>query len=209
VLETLKSPTNENGDQMSIQVTGKNMETGDAFQTYVTDKARAVLDKYVGPEISGHIRIEKIRGQFKTNCSMRLKTGLMLEAQGVAGEPHASADAALERLEKRVRRYKRRLKDHHHGNSHNDTPFSSASDYVVQMDDEVIENTEETSEPVIIAESVREVREYSVSQAVMQLDLTEQAFLVFRNAGTGAINIVYRREDGHVGWLNPEQQAIK
>lgn len=189
---------------MSIQVTGKNMETGDAFQTYVTDKARAVLEKYIGPEISGHIRIEKIRGQFKTNCSMRLKTGLMLEAQGTAGEPHASADIAFERLEKRVRRYKRRLKDHHHGNSQHDAPFSSANDYVVQVDDEVAEKTEENSDPVIIAEAVREVRGYSVSQAVMQLDLTEQAFLVFRNAGTGAINIVYRRDDGNVGWINPD-----
>jgi len=192
---------------MSIQVTGKNMETGDAFQTYVTDKARAVLDKYIGREISGHIRIEKIRGQFKTNCSMRLKTGLMLEAQGTAGDPHASADVAMERLEKRVRRYKRRLKDHHHGNTQNDTAFSSANDYVVQMDDEVIEKAEETSEPIIIAESVREVGEHSVSQAVMRLDLTEQPFLVFRNAGTGAINIVYRRDDGHVGWIDPETKS--
>lgn len=194
---------------MSIQVTGKNMETGDAFRTYVTDKARAVLDKYIGPEISGHIRIEKFRGQFKTNCSMRLKTGLMLEAQGTGNDPHASADAAMERLEKRVRRYKRRLKDHHHGNSNTDTPFFSAGDYVVEMDDEAIENTAETSDPVIIAESVREVRQYSVSQAVMQLDLTEQAFLVFRNAGTGTVNIVYQRDDGHVGWINPEAQAAK
>ena len=192
---------------MSIQVTGKNMETGDAFQTYVTEKARAVLDKYIGPEISGHIRIEKVRGQFKTNCSMRLKTGLMLEAQGTAGDPHASADAAMERLEKRVRRYKRRLKDHHHGNSQHAGPFSSANDYVVRMDDEAIENEEEISEPVIIAEAVREVRQCTVSEAVMQLDLTEQPFLVFRNAGTGTIDIVYRRDDGHVGWINPEAQA--
>ena len=196
---------------MSIQVTGKNMDTGDAFQTYVTDKARAVLDKYIGPEISGHIRIEKIRGQFKTNCSMRLKTGLMLEAQGTGGDPHASADAAMERLEKRIRRYKRRLKDHHHGNGHghHNLPHSSAPDFVVQMDDEAIEKTEETSDPVVIAENVREVRQLSVGQAVMQLDLTEQSFMVFRNAGTGTINIVYRRDDGHVGWINPEASETK
>lgn len=192
---------------MSIQVTGKNMETGDAFQTYVTEKARSVLDKYIGPEISGHIRIEKVRGQFKTNCSMRLKTGLMLEAQGTASDPHASADAAMERLEKRVRRYKRRLKDHHHGNSQHDAPFSSANDYVVQIDGEAIEKEGKISDPVIIAEAVREVRQYTVSEAVMQLDLTEQPFLVFRNAGTGTIDIVYRRDDGHVGWINPEAQA--
>jgi len=192
---------------MSIQVTGKNMETGDAFQTYVTDKARAVLDKYIGPEISGHIRIEKIRGQFKTNCSMRLKTGLMVEAQGTGGDPHASADVAMERLEKRIRRYKRRLKDHHQGNSQHGALISPATDYVVEMNDEAIEKNEEISDPVIVAESVREVREYSVSQAVMQLDLTEQPFLVFRNAGTGTINIVYQREDGNVGWIDPASGA--
>lgn len=192
---------------MSIQVTGKNIETGDAFQTYVTDKARSVLDKYIGPEISGHIRIEKVRGQFKTNCSMRLKTGLMLEAQGTGGDPHASADAAMERLEKRVRRYKRRLKDHHHGNSQAGAPIFPATDYVVEMDDEAIEKSEETSDPVIVAESTREVREYSVSQAVMQLDLTEQPFMVFRNAGTGTINIVYQRDDGNVGWIDPTSEA--
>lgn len=193
---------------MTIQVTGKNMETGDAFQTYVTDKARAVLEKYIGPEISGHIRIEKVRGQFTTHCSMRLKTGLMLEAHGSGGEPHASADAAFERLEKRVRRYKRRLKDHHHGNNHAHSPVASVGDFVVRTDDETIESTEETSDPIIIAENVREMGDYTVSQAVMRLDLTEQSFLVFRNSGTGTINIVYRREDGHVGWINPETQAL-
>lgn len=193
---------------MSIQVTGKNMETGDSFQTYVTDKARAVLEKYIGPEISGHIRIEKIRGQFHTHCSMRLRTGLMLESNGNAGDPFASADVALERLEKRVRRYKRRLKDHHHGNGHMAEKFTEAMDSVVQVNQEEDENPHtDALDPVIIAESVREVRDLSVGQAVMQLDLTEQAFLVFRHAGTGAINIVYRRDDGNVGWINPEEPS--
>ena len=193
---------------MSIQVTGKNMETGDSFQTYVTDKARAVLEKYIGPEISGHIRIEKIRGQFHTHCSMRLRTGLILESNGNAGDPFASAVVALERLEKRVRRYKRRLKDHHHGNGHMAEKFTEAMDSVVQVNQEEDENPHaDASDPVIIAEGVREVRDLSVGQAVMQLDLTEQAFLVFRHAGTGAINIVYRRDDGNVGWINPEEPS--
>ncbi len=191
---------------MTIQVTGKNMETGESFQTYVTDKTRAVLDKYIGPEISGHIRIEKIRGQFHTHCSMRLRTGLMLESQGSAGDPFASADAAIERLEKRVRRYKRRLKDHHHpGNGHAPARFTPATDSVVQINEEDDNPASEQHDPVIVAETVREVRNLSVGQAVMQLDLTEQPFLVFRHAGTGAINIVYRRDDGNVGWIAPEE----
>jgi ribosomal subunit interface protein len=183
------------------------METGDSFQSYVTDKTRAVLEKYIGPEISGHVRIEKIRGQFHTSCTMRLKTGLMLEAQGDGPDAFASADAAIERLEKRIRRYKRRLKDHHHGNGHDVTPFFPATDSVVQIEDEEGEQAPEANEPVIVAETVREVRNLSVGQAVMQLDLTEQPFLVFRHAGTGAINIVYRREDGNVGWIDPQAPA--
>jgi len=194
---------------MTIQVTGKNMETGDAFQSYVTDKARTVLEKYIGPEISGHIRIEKIKAQFHTHCSMRLQTGLMLESQGQANDPFASADAALERLEKRVRRYKRRLKDHHHGNGHAHARFTPATDSVVQINEEEDNQPPEQHDPIIVAESVREVRNLSVSQAVMHLDLTEQAFLVFRHAGTGAVNIVYRRDDGNVGWINPEEPAAK
>jgi ribosomal subunit interface protein len=193
---------------MTIQVTGKNMETGDTFQSYVTDKARTVLEKYIGPEISGHIRIEKIKAQFHTHCSMRLKTGLMLESQGHASDPFASADAALERLEKRVRRYKRRLKDHHHGNGHAHDRFTPATDSVFQINEEEDTQQEQHHEPVIVAEAVREVRNLSVSQAVMQLDLTEQAFLVFRHAGTGAVNIVYRREDGNIGWINPEEPTV-
>ena len=190
---------------MTIQVTGKNIETGESFRTYAEDKARAVLEKYIGPEISGHIRIEKIRGQYQTNCSMRLKTGLLVESQGVAGEAFASADVAIEKLEKRVRRYKRRLKDHHQSNGHQDAPFTAATDSIVSTDDEAIEKTDEKSDPVIVAETQRDILQLSVSQAVMHLDLTEQSFLVFRNAGTDTINIVYRRDDGHIGWINPEK----
>lgn len=194
---------------MTIQVTGKNMETGDTFQSYVTDKARTVLEKYIGPEISGHIRIEKIKAQFHTHCSMRLRTGLMLESQGHANDPFASADAALERLEKRVRRYKRRLKDHHHGNGHAHERFTPATDSVLQINEEEDSQSTDHHEPIIVAETVREVRNQSVSQAVMQLDLTEQPFLVFRHAGTGSINIVYRRDDGNIGWINPEEPTVE
>lgn len=191
---------------MAIQVTGRNIETGDSFQNYVTDKARAVLAKYMGPEISGHIRIEKVRGQFHTHCSMRLRTGLRLESNGNDGDPFASAHIALERLEKRVRRYKRRLNDHHHGNGQPAQRSTPATDSVIQVNlKEAEDQTTDSTDPLIIAESVLEVRKLSVGQAVMQLDLTEQPFLVFRNAGTAAVNIVYRRDDGNVGWINPEE----
>jgi ribosomal subunit interface protein len=196
---------------MTIKVTGKNIEVGEAFQSYVTDKVSSVLDKYIGPEVGGHVRVEKERGRFRTNCSILLRTGLPLEAQGEAGDAYASADVALERLEKRVRRYKRRLKNHHHGaTGYSAPPETSASDYVVRIDEEEDEtDSQEFDAPVIVAESERILREMTVSEAVMHLDLTEDAFLVFRNAGHGGINIVYRRPDGNIGWIDPQSGPSK
>jgi len=191
---------------MTIQVTGKNIEVGNALQTYLIDKTRSVLEKYIGSEISGHLRVSKERSRFQTNCSIRLRTGLLLEARGDGVDAYASADAALERLDKRVRRYKRRLKDHHSDNTRNATYSQTpASDYVVQIADEEAENYIENSDPLVIAETERTVSELRVSEAVMQLDLTDEPFLVFRNAASGSTNIVYRRSDGNVGWIDPGQ----
>ncbi len=189
---------------MTIQVTGKNIDVGNALQNYLVDRTRGVLEKYIGPEISGHVRVSKERSRFQTNCSIRLRTGLLLEAHGDGVDAYASADAALERLDKRVRRYKRRLKDHHHSDNRNATfSQSTAPDYVVQIEEEDIENKGKNDDPLIIAETERTISEMRVSEAVMQLDLTDEPFLVFRNAASGSTNIVYRRSDGNVGWIDP------
>jgi ribosomal subunit interface protein len=200
---------------MTIQVTGKNVGAGEAFQGYVTDKISVVLDKYIGPELFGHVRVEKAKTGFRTSCSLRLKTGLLLEAHGDGTDAYASADAALEHLEKRVRRYKRRLKSHHHGDV-SVARETATNKYVVQTaDDEAVDNAtghaEKTADtaPVIVAETEGAMRELSVSEAVMQLDLTDDAFLLFRNAAHGRINVVHRRADGNVGWIDPEPQLAK
>lgn len=188
---------------MTIQITGKNVEVGDAYQTYVSDKIRSLLQKYVSRDLNGHVRLEKERGLFKTNCSVRLASGLLLEAQGDGGDAYQSADAAVERLETRMRKYKRRLKDHDasRANGQRDVAFA-ARDAVVSADEQT-DGVESGDHPLIIAETHRSVLELSVSEAVMHLDLTESPFLVFRNAGTGGINVVYRRNDGHIGWIDP------
>jgi ribosomal subunit interface protein len=199
---------------MTIQLTGKNIETSPSLQSYVEYKIGLILDKYIGPEIGGHVRVEKERGRFRTHCSIRLKTGLMLEAVGEGNDAYASADAATERLEKRVRRYKRRLKNHHDGVA-SDTliPETSAPDYVLQLntEDDETDTVREAMNgshapdlaPVIVAETTRTLPELSVGQAVLQLDLTDRSFLIFRNAGHGGLNVVYRRGDGNVGWVDP------
>lgn len=200
---------------MPIQLTGKNVQASEAFKEYITAKLSESLEKYIGPEISGHIRLEKERGRFRTDCSLRLKTGLLLETHGEGPDAYASADAAVERMDKRLRRYKRRLKshqNHHTARQNGDTLREfTANDFTVRADepDEPSEEIEVTREqhPVIIAEAERAIPEFPVSEAVMQLDLTDRAFIVFRNASHGGLNVVYRREDGHIGWIDAEPDA--
>ncbi|MFA5951631.1 MAG: ribosome-associated translation inhibitor RaiA [Hyphomicrobium sp.] len=192
---------------MPIQVTGKNVEAGDSFAAYVSEKIATVLGKYIGPDIKGHVRLEKARAQFRTQCSLHLRSGLTIEANGEGIDAYSSADAAVEHLETRIRRHKRRLKSHHHnGRDHHGSATEIAvPDYTVQMDHE--DDEAHGSSPIIIAESERGIQEMPVSEAVMQLDVTEKPFLLFRNAGHGELNVVYRRADGNIGWIDPKSGA--
>ena len=193
---------------MTIQVTGKNLDVGEALRNYVQERVEHSVGKFLGSDPTGHVRIEKEHGEFRTNCTIHLWQGMSLEAHGVAPETYQSADLACERLEKRVRRYKRRLK--RHGRNESLRKETSAASYVIQSPREEQEGSDEDEDnPVIIAESATVVHEMAVSDAVMQMDLFDQAFLVFRNAGSGEINVVYRREDGNIGWVDPAGNNAK
>ena len=180
---------------MTLQITGKNVDAGDTYQVYVADKIRSVLKKYLGREVDGHVRLEKERGVFRTNCSVRLASGLLLEAHGEGGDAYASADSAVERLETRVRRL-----GQHPGDG------GDARDYVVGTteDDHHEEAAAAAAGPLIIAEAPHSIGELTVSEAVMNFDLTEAPFLIFRNAAHGGLNVVYRRKDGNIGWIDAE-----
>ena len=185
---------------MTLQITGKNLDVGEAMRTYVQDRIAQIFDKYLGREPAGHVRIEKEHGTFRTACSVHLWQGTTLEAHGEAADAHQSADLACERLDKRLRRYKRRLKAHSGMDSvRNQWP---AAAYVIQQPPEEEGLETEAGDPVIIAESETVVHEMSVSDAVMQMDLSDNPVVVFRNAGSNAINLVYRRADGNIGWLD-------
>ena len=193
---------------MSLQVTGKNIHVGESFQTYVGDKLDDAIDKYIGRYLAAHVRVEKERGRFHTNCSVRLRTGLTLESSGEGTDAYSSADAAFEHLEKRMRRYKRRLKSRHHGaiQGRQVSPATQVNDFVVELSDDDHDSGVETNgldHPLVVAETERTVHHLAVSEAVMRLDLTEDAFLVFRNASNDEINVVYRRPDGNIGWIDP------
>jgi ribosomal subunit interface protein len=189
---------------MALQITGKNIEVGEAYQEYVRDKVEQVVGKYIGLGVGGHVRLEKERSVFRTECSIHLRSGLVLQSSGEAPDAYASADACFEHLEKRVRRHKRRLTNHHHGNSHGRKGRrSEAPDYLVEARDDEAALAQQAA-PVIIAETRRVIREVAVSDAVMELDVSNEPFLVFRNPAHGGLNLVYRRADGNVGWIDPE-----
>ncbi len=185
---------------MTIQVTGKNLDVGDALRTYVQERVAHTVGKFIGRAPVGHVRIEKEHGDFRTNCTIHLWQGMSLEAHGVAPDAYQSADRACDRLEKRVRRYKARLK--RHGASDTPRRQTDAVSYVIQASQEEQEERDEDN-PIIIAEATTPVHEMAVADAVMQMDLSDQPFVLFRNASHGEINVVYRREDGNIGWIDP------
>lgn len=186
---------------MALQVTGKNLDIGEALRTYVEDRIVSALEKFSGREQTGHVRIEKAHGSFLTGCTILLQSGISLEAHGEAPDAYASADQALERLEKRLRRYKRRLKKRHAPTERKPSDIQVPY-YVIQQAEEEEAETEDDN-PVVVAETQTMMRELSVSDAVMQLDLTDRPVLVFQNASHGHINVVYRRADGNIGWIDP------
>lgn len=196
---------------MTFRVSGKNIDIGEALRTRVSSRVAEAIDKYFHGGYSGHVTVGKEAFGFRTECVVHLDSGIVLQADAMAGDAYSSADQAAERIENRLRRYKQRLKDHHAArtNGRHAEEAASAVDapsYVIEAPDEETEEIVEFN-PVIIAESTTVLKNLSVSEAVMELDMTGVPVVVFRHASHGRINLVYRRPDGHVGWIDPPAMA--
>jgi ribosomal subunit interface protein len=187
---------------MTFRVSGKNMDVGEALRTRIEDVVEGAVTKYFDGGYSGHVNMEKQGGLFKADCVVHLDTGILLQAKGEAGDAHAAFDASAERIEKRLRRYKRRLKDHHAGENNAAQEMADAA-YMVMSSPEKEEEIATDYAPAIIAESSKKVSTQTVAMAVMELDLKDEPVHLFKNAASGAINVVYRREDGNIGWIDP------
>ncbi|MBT3070285.1 ribosome-associated translation inhibitor RaiA [Rhodomicrobium sp. Az07] len=190
---------------MTIKVTGKNIDLGESLREYALNRVESALDKYSGRSVSGQISVEKNTDGFFSHCAIHLESGLDLQSTGTGVDGYASVDSAMERLEKRLRRYKRRINDHGQGDAVAHQFESAGVDYIIDVEREAAD-ADDTHDgegaPAVIAESPVQVKAISVSDAVMQLDLAERSFLVFRNAAHGGINVVYRRADGNIGWID-------
>src|SRR6202789_694518 len=194
---------------MTLRISGKSISVGDALSGRVSERTDEVLRKYFDGNYSGHITLSKDGPGFRTDCALHLDSGITLEADSNAADAYASADQALLMIEKRLRRYKSRLKDRSARKAYAasaalaemDAPTLDAPSYVIEAPSD--DHDEVAYSPVIIAEATTSLKRLSVSEAVMELDLTGAACLVFQHGSSGRVNIIYRRVDGNVGWIDP------
>jgi ribosomal subunit interface protein len=193
---------------MTLRISGKSISVGDALRGRVSERTDEVLRKYFDGNYSGHITLSKDGSDFRTDCALHLDSGITLEADSSAADAYASADQALLMIEKRLRRYKSRLKDRSARKAYAASEALAGME-VLDAPSYVIEAPAESDEemsgysPVIIAEATTSLKRFSVSEAVMELDLTGAACLVFRHGSSGRVNVIYRRPDGNVGWIDP------
>jgi ribosomal subunit interface protein len=190
---------------MPFRVSGKNIEIGEAIRERINARVLEAMGKYFDGGFSGHVTVGKEAFGFQTECVVHLDSGIVLRADSMAGDAYLSADQAIVRLEKRLRRYHARLKDHANGrgNGRADEAALTAPDYIIQAPEHEDGDDAATFNPVIIAEQTTALKQLSVSEAVTHLDMTGAPVMVFRHASHGRVNLVYRRADGNIGWIDP------
>ena len=189
---------------MQIKVTGKQIDVGEALASHVEEKLGAAVAKYFDRPAEGSVVFSRDAHNIRCDSSVHLATGLTAQAQAVATDIYAAFDQAAERLEKQVRRYKRRLKNHHPSRQKS-IETAPANAYVLagQSAESGEEDEPEDLQPVIIAEMMTDIKSLTVGEAVMHMELANAPFLVFRNTANGRLNVVHQRDDGNIGWIDP------
>lgn len=188
---------------MQLSINGKQMDLGDALRSHITDKLEDINQKYFNRAIEAIVTLSPEGSAFtKTHISIRVGKDIMVMSDAQDTDPYASFDAASEKVAKQLRRYKKRLRDHHERLE--ETTFIPAQHSVIEAVKDTGEEEAETPEPVVVADMVTNIQMMSVSEAVMRLDLSGENALLFRNPQHSGLNMVYRRSDGNVGWVDPE-----
>ncbi len=207
---------------MQIKITGRRIDVGDALKGYIEDRIEAIVDKYFSRSLEASVTIGKKGPFFQVDCTLHVHQGIHLQSRAEADDAHAAFDLAADKMEKQLRRHKRRLKDRHVTGraGQQEEVAMMAQAYVLRPEEEdgstdlssweasVNGSPDEKAEgnPVIIAETRTEVPKVSVGDAVMLMDLSDQPALMFRNLRNGRVNVVYRRPDGNIGWIAPAEQ---
>lgn len=188
---------------MRYQISGKQIDIGEALQTHVKAELGETVEKYAQRPTEAVVVFSRNGHEMVCESTIHLSTGLTATAKGQAGEVYAAFESCRERLDKQMRRHKRRLRDHHHDRHARPVEFGDGAAYILAATEEPEESDSTDLTPIVIAEMETRVPEVSVGEAVMQMELSGQKMLVFRNEGHGGVNVIYRREDGNIGWIDP------
>ena len=187
---------------MHYQITGKQIDVGQALQTHVETELSEILDKYAGRPTDANIVFSKSGHEYVCETTVHLSTGLTAQAKNHATEIYAAFDGCSEKMDKQLRRYKRRLKDHHKERSQ-PVELSDAGSYILASTDDSDDVQNDAASGMIVAEMEMKIQSLSVGEAVMQMELADKQMLVFRNEKHSGINVVFRRDDGNIGWVDP------
>ncbi|HKM63644.1 MAG TPA: ribosome-associated translation inhibitor RaiA [Acidisphaera sp.] len=196
---------------MQITVAGKQVDLSDALRTRVTEHLDTIARKYFDHALEAQVTFSRARSFFTCDINLHAGHGLLLRGEGEAADAHAAFDDAAEHIAKRLRRYRRRVNEHARDTANRDRP-QAARQYILQQEDTA------EGEPgdggriayaTVIAEARADIATLSVSEAVMRMDLADQQVMMFRNSASGELNVVYRRSDGHIGWIDPSTTKDK
>lgn len=186
---------------MRYQISGRQIDVGDALREHVESELGAIVEKYAERPTEGLVVFSKDAHEFVCEATVHLSTGLTAQAKAHATEIYAAFDSCGDKMEKQLRRYKRRLKEHHRERQE-PVELSGASSYILAASLE--EDEPQSLQPMIIAEMETKIPSVSVGEAVMQMELAGASVLVFQNESNEGLNVVYRREDGNIGWIDPK-----
>jgi ribosomal subunit interface protein len=195
---------------MQLTITGKQVDVGNALRGHVEAALEAMLGKYFGTAIEAHAVFARDAHLIRAEISLHIGRGIVINSHASTGDHYLSFDAAAERLAKQLRRYKRRLRDHH-AKAHASVERSETARAFVLApidEDDSTEDAVNGEAPIVIAEMSTELPQLTVGEAVMRMDLADAPVLLFRNRSHGALNLVYRRGDGNIGWIDPAFEAL-
>jgi ribosomal subunit interface protein len=191
---------------MQINISGQQLDVGEALRSHINDALEGIVEKYFGQAIDASVVLSRERFTVRADIAIHIGRDIYVRAHESADDAYAAFDVAAAHLGKRLRRHKRRLRDHHAAREQAES--ARAQQYILApyepVDDESGGSNEAGDHPVIVAEAQTVIEKLTVSEAVMRMDLADLPAMVFRNAGNGELNVVYRRADGNVGWIDPE-----
>jgi len=194
---------------MKLSIHGKQLDIGDSLRAHIERGMAVIVGKYFDNPTDATVALTKQGQLFRTDITVHVGKGIMVQGRAESGDPYGSFETAGEHVAKRLRRYKRRLRDHHRGRSPKEETLTAAQ-YILAAEADLPEMDDaaaEPEQPIVIAEMQTPIETMTVGEAVMRMDLAGLPAMLFRNGAHGGLNMVYLREDGNVGWVDPKNHA--